>query len=144
MKNKTMINDLPSHCANMVLWVSAALHKFKARMAMLWSSGRKRGSAIGADEDHLLYLNVKEDPLSYVNVKLKSIKGKFNLYLWCLGFLIVLMSVTASQITLSFVLKSRQEERMILEREMEMRILEDRLKSMQQRLKKIEQQEQTF
>ena len=52
------------------------------------------------------------------------------------------MSVTASQITLSFVLKSRQEERMILERGMEMRILEDRLKSMQQRLKKIEQQEQ--
>lgn len=33
--------------------VRAAIDKFKARMALLWSSGRKCGSAIGADKEDL-------------------------------------------------------------------------------------------
>ncbi|UXE68904.1 MAG: hypothetical protein KA713_10125 [Chryseotalea sp. WA131a] len=49
MKNKTMITDSPSHCANMVLWVSAALHKIKHGWLGFGQRGGKRGHAIGAD-----------------------------------------------------------------------------------------------
>ncbi|UXE67261.1 MAG: hypothetical protein KA713_01255 [Chryseotalea sp. WA131a] len=49
MKNKTMITDSPSHCANMVLWVSAALHKIKHGWLGVGQRGGKRGHAIGAD-----------------------------------------------------------------------------------------------
>ncbi|MFM7855004.1 MAG: hypothetical protein ACKO96_24530 [Flammeovirgaceae bacterium] len=49
MKNKTTITDSPSHCANIMLWVSAAMHKFKHGWLGFGQRNGKRGHAIGAN-----------------------------------------------------------------------------------------------
>ena len=50
---RLQFNTSPQAGINFLLWVRAAIDKFKARMALLWSCGRKCGSDIGADKDDL-------------------------------------------------------------------------------------------
>jgi hypothetical protein len=66
MKNKTMINDSPSHCANMVLWVSAAMHKFKHGWLGFGQRSGKRGHAIGANFIEEPFVIVSKNDLSKI------------------------------------------------------------------------------
>lgn len=51
MKTKLTNSTSPGHCANILLWVRAAMHKLRARMTLLWSGVGKRGSGIGATNE---------------------------------------------------------------------------------------------
>ncbi|MFM7856403.1 MAG: hypothetical protein ACKO96_31905 [Flammeovirgaceae bacterium] len=128
MKNKTMITDSPSHCANIMLWVSAAIDKFKARMALLWSSGRKRGNAIGADKDDLSSV-------------MRSTTRKINWILLCLGIWIVLVPLTSRLVIRFFFPKNPRVENS-RSFDSEKLYLENRVRQIEQRIEVLEQQQQ--
>ena len=128
MKTKLNNNTSPASSINTMLVVRAAIDKFKARMALLWSSGRKRGNAIGADKDDLSSV-------------MRSTSRKVNLTLLCLGIWIVLVPLTSRLVTRFLFPKSpRVEDSRSLDSEII--YLEYQVRQIEQRIKKLEQQQQ--